>query len=198
MNKDIIYTRRSIRKFKKKNVPKEILEQLVDAGRMAPSAKNRQPWKYIVYSGKNKEELLKSMERGLLREEEGESVLPNSGYGLADARNTLKIMREAPIIIIVLNTNGKAPFIQIDADDRVMEICDTLSIGASIENMLLKAEEIGIGTLWIANTCFAYPEIVEYLKTEHQLVGAIAVGYADEYPMQRPRKELEDIIEFRL
>ena len=198
MNKDAIYTRRSIRKFQKKNVPKEILEQLVDAGRMAPSAKNRQPWKYVVYGGKNKEELLKGMERGLLREEEGESVLPNSGYGLADARNTLRIMREAPIIIIVLNTNGKAPFVQIDADDRVMEICDTLSIGASIENMLLKAEEIGIGTLWVANTCFAYPEIVEYLKTEHQLVGAVAVGYADEEPMQRPRKELEDIIEFRL
>lgn len=198
MNNSIIYTRRSIRKFQKKNVSKEIIEQIVDAGRLAPSAKNRQPWKYIVYGGRKKDELLTCMERGISREEQGTPVLPNSGQGIADAKNTLKIMKEAPIILIVLNTNGTSPFTEIDADHRITEICDTLSIGASIENILLKAEELGIGTLWIANTCFAYPELVTYLKTEHQLVGAIAVGYANEHPEQRPRKELDDILEFRL
>lgn len=198
MNSTAIYTRRSIRKFQNKKVSKKIIEQIIDAGRMAPSAKNRQPWKYIVYGGKNKDELLTYMEQGLLREEQGKPVLPNSGQGIADAKNTLKIMKNAPIIIIVLNTNGTTPFSEIDADHRVTEICDSLSIGASIENILLKAEEIGIGTLWIANTCFAYPELTAYLKTEQQLVGAIAVGYADEHPTQRPRKELTDILEFRL
>lgn len=198
MNNSIIYTRRSIRKFQEKNVSKEIIEQIVDAGRLAPSAKNRQPWKYIVYGGRKKDELLTCMERGISREEQGIPVLPNSGQGIADAKNTLKIMREAPIILIVLNTNGTTPFTEIDADHRITEICDTLSIGASIENILLKAEELGIGTLWIANTCFAYPELVTYLQTEHQLVGAIAVGYANEHPEQRPRKQLDDILEFRL
>ena len=86
----------------------------------------------------------------------------------------------------------------VDADDRFVEICDTLSIGASIENMLLKATEIGLGTLWIANTCYAYKELTEYLETTQQLVGAIALGYADEKPIQRPRKQLEDIVEYRL
>lgn len=198
MSIDPIYTRRSIRKFQDKPVSKEIIEQIVDAGRLAPSAKNRQPWKYIVYGGRKKAELLTYMERGISREEQGTPVLPNSGQGIADAKNTLKIMKEAPIILIVLNTNGTTPFTEIDADHRITEICDTLSIGASIENILLKAEEFGIGTLWIANTCFAYPELVTYLKTEHQLVGAIAVGYANEHPEQRPRKELDDILEFRL
>ena len=107
-------------------------------------------------------------------------------------------MKEAPIIIVVLNTNAKSPFLQIDNDERISEICDTLSIGASIENMLLAAEEIGLGTLWIANTCFAYPELVTYLNTEEQLVGAIAVGYANESPRQRPRKEMDEIVEYRL
>lgn len=51
---------------------------------MAPSAKNRQPWKYVVYV----------------------------------------------------------------SDERVTEICDTLSIGASVENILLKATELGLGILW--------------------------------------------------
>ena len=106
-------------------------------------------------------------------------------------------MREAPVIILVLNTNGTSPFIPLSADDRITEICDTLSIGASIQNILLKAQECGLGTLWIANTCFAYKELTEYLDTESQLVGAIAVGYPDESPVQRPRRPLDEIMEFR-
>ena len=64
--------------------------------------------------------------------------------------------------------------------------------------MLLKATEIGLGTLWIANTCYAYKELTEYLETTQQLVGAIALGYADETTVQRPRKKMEDIVEYRL
>lgn len=193
-----IYSRRSIRKFRPEMVPANIIEQIIDAARMAPSAKNRQPWKYIVYGNDTKAELLKCMAAGIEREEHGISILPASRHNIPDARNTLKIMQEAPIVILVLNTNGISPFTELDADHRITEICDTLSIGASVENMLLKAEELGIGTLWIANTCFAYPELTAYLKTDRQLVGAVALGYADETPLQRPRKKSEDILEFRL
>lgn len=122
----------------------------------------------------------------------------SSKHGIPDAKNTLSIMEEAPIIIIVLNTNGKTPFNEVNTDDRITEICDTLSIGASIENILLKAEELGLGTLWIANTCFAYKELVTYLDTTKQLVGAIALGYANEHPLQRQRKSMDEIVEYRM
>lgn len=193
-----IYDRRSIRKYLDKQVPKEMIEQIIDAGRMSPSAKNRQPWQYIVLGGKSKSEFLKHMWKGILREENEYALLPNSRNGLSDAKNTWNIMQQAPILIIILNSNGKSPFDEVDVDGRFVEICDTLSIGASIENMLLKATEIGLGTLWIANTCYAYKELTEYLETTQQLVGAIALGYADEMPTQRPRKKMEDIVEYRL
>ncbi|MBD5134683.1 MAG: nitroreductase family protein [Lachnospiraceae bacterium] len=193
-----IYYRRSIRKYLDKQVPKEMIAQIIDAGRMSPSAKNRQPWRYIVLGGKNKSEFLKHMWKGILREENECALLANSKNGISDAKNTWKIMMQAPILIVILNTNGKNPFDVIDPDSRFSEICDTLSIGASIENMLLKATEMNLGTLWIANTCYAYKEITEYLETTHQLVGAIALGYADESPTQRPRKNIEDIVEYRL
>ena len=192
-----IYGRRSIRKYKDMQVDKQLITNMIDAGRVAPSAKNRQPWKYIVFSGQSKEEMLDKMEAGINREENISPSLPNSSSGIPDARNTLKIMREAPVIILVLNTNGKSPFEPVSADGRITEICDTLSIGASIQNILLKATELGLGTLWIANTCFAYRELTEYLDTKNQLVGAIAVGYPDESPNPRPRKSLDEIIEFR-
>lgn len=193
-----INDRRSIRKFLDKEIPLELIKEILEAGRMAPSAKNRQPWKYIVFGNKQKQELLDCMELGLKREEHTKSLLPKSAFGIPDAKNTLRIMREAPIIILVLNTNGKSPFLTVDPDERITEICDTLSIGASIENILLRAEELELGTLWIANTCFAYGELVEYLCTDKQLAGAIAVGYANENPHPRPRKALEEIVEMRV
>ena len=193
-----IYSRRSIRKYSSKEVSLEIMDEILDAGRVAPSAKNRQPWKYIVFGGEKKKELLDVMERGIRREENEKALLPNSKYGIPDAKNTLRIMRNAPMIIIVENTNGSSPFEEIDADRRITEICDILSIGASIENILLKAEELGVGTLWIANTCFAYQELVTYLGIQGQLIGAIAVGYAEEEPAARPRKSIEEIVEYRV
>ena len=196
MGIDAIQNRRSIRKFQAKSVPVESIYEILEAGRQAPSAKNRQPWKYLVFGNEKKQELLDVMEMGLKREETGVTDLPKSKFGIPDAWNTLRIMREAPILILVLNTNGKSPFLPVDNDARVSEICDSLSIGASIENMILAAEELGLGTLWIANTCFAYPELTAYLGTKKQLVGAIALGYANEKPMQRPRKKLEEIVEF--
>lgn len=194
---DSIEKRRSIRKYKTDPIEKPVIEEIIRAGILAPSAKNRQPWKYIVYTKSSKEQLLDAMEKGLIREKSGKALLPESAFGLPDAFHTLQIMRAAPVIIIILNENGRSPYEEINTDKRVSEICDSLSIGASVENMLLRATEVGLGTLWIANTCFAYDEMVEYIGTESQLIGAVALGIPDEEPVQRPRKPLKDVVEYR-
>lgn len=192
-----ISDRRSIRKYKEDAVNKADIETILKAGIVAPSAKNRQPWKYYVYAGNGKNKLLECMESGLVRERDGNKLLPNSQNGLPDAFNTLRIMKEAPIIIVIENTNGLSPYSEIDADNRVTEICDTLSIGASVQNILLTATELGYGTLWIANTCFAYDELVNFIDIKGQLVGAISLGVPNKMPNQRPRKQFEDVVEFR-
>lgn len=196
MSDNPIYSRRSIRKFQDVDVARGDIEEIIRAGSAAPSAKNRQPWKCIVLKQKSKEAFLGFMEKGIDREEHVSAMLPKSGSGLPDAKNTLRIMREAPVLIVIINTNGRSPFVMLDADERFAEICDNLSIGAFIENMLLQAEKMGIGTLWIANTCFAYQELVSYLHVQGQLIGAVALGYAAEQPERRPRKELDEIVEF--
>ena len=194
MSENAIYDRRSIRKYQDREVPTEYIEQLIDAARMAPSAKNRQPWKYIVYTGDGKQKLTDAMAKGIEREESVEAKFPDFRYGIADSKNTVRVMREAPVVIVVLNTNGISPFIPVKDDGRIVEQCDALSIGASIQNMLLRAQELGLGTLWIANTCFAYPELETYINTTDQIISAVAVGYSDEAPGQRPRKKIEEIM----
>ena len=192
-----IATRRSIRKYKQDEIPEAIVRQMIQAAALAPSGKNRQPWKFLIYEKEAKAELLAGMEKGIFREAEGEALLPESAYGLSDAKNTLRIMREAPVVVVVMNPGGSSPFEPLTNDERMKEIVDSLSAGAAIQNMLLEAEHLGIGTLWIANTCFAYPELMEILNEKEQLLGAVALGYANEAPGPRPRKKLEEIIEYR-
>lgn len=198
---DIYSKRKSIRKYKAPedggNVTEEQLTQILEAARCAPSAKNRQPWKFIVYRGKAREEILDCMERGITRQKKSLFMPKKFKNGMASADNTLRIMREAPIIIMVLNTRSNDPLKSVFAGRRISEIHDSLSIGAAIENMLLKATELGVGSLWIGNTVYAHKEITEYMNVKCQLAGAVALGIADEQPEGRPRHELSEIVEYR-
>lgn len=188
--------RRSIRKFKQRPVSKEQLTAIIEAGILAPSSKNRQPWKFVVTTGKSKASALLAMERGLLNEKPC-PFLPNSADFLSDAENTLKIMRQAPALIFIFNSLGADLREPLSADERVYEICNAQSIGAAIENMSLAAVELGLGSLWICNTFFAFDELTSELHTSGVLYAALAIGYPDEAPPPRPRKSLSEVTEWR-
>ncbi|MBD5129114.1 MAG: nitroreductase family protein [Ruminococcaceae bacterium] len=190
-----IETRRSIRKFDGREVPRELLEQIVAAGLCAPSSKNRQPWRFIVTTDNSKQDALSAMERGLEREKR-EPYLPESADYLADAEHTLKIMRQSSAVIFVVNTLGAELSQALTVDERVYEICNAQSIGAAMQNMSLAAVELGLGSLWICNTFFAQRELNEWLNTG-ELFSALAVGYAAESPSQRPRKPISETVEWR-
>lgn len=191
---DAIAARRSIRKFKTTPVAHEIIEEILRAGSLAPSSKNRQPWKFIVTTGQAKEEVLAVMERGLEREAQ-QPLLPESAVYIGGAHNTLNIMRQAPAVIFVVNTRGLDLLTPQNAENRVFEICNAQSIGAAVENMSLAAVEAGLGRLWICDTYFAQQELCTWLGGE--LAAAFALGYADEEPAPRPRKSWSETVEWR-
>lgn len=198
MIKEII-DRRSIRQYKTEMPSREQIEAVLTAGLLAPSGKNKQPWRFVVLGKDEKKRALDAMARGLEREEAGEGQLPESAvWGIADAKNTLKIMRKAPLVVLVLNPFGGSAFTPIAQEKRITELVDTQSVGACIENMLLEAEHQGLGGLWVCNTFFAYRELCEYLNTTDTLLAAVVLGYAAEQPQARPRRALADIVEYRL
>ena len=192
-----IYDRRSIRKFSNKPISQKDITDIIQSGIKAPSSKNRQPWKYIVIQGKSKEEMLKVFRQGIEREENERALLPQSKQYIATAKYTVDIMSEAPTVIFVVNTLGKSILADLTLEEHVYEICKIPSISASIQNMLLAATEKGIGSLWICDIYFAYPELYEWLDSEGQLIAAIAFGYPNEFPKERPRKNIDDIVEWR-
>lgn len=192
-----IYDRRSIRKFIDKPVSQKDITDIIQSGLKAPSSKNRQPWRYIVIQGNAKEEMLKVFRQGIEREENVSALLPQSRQHIASAKHTIDIMAEAPTIIFVVNSLGRSIMEELTPEERVSEICNIQSISASIQNMLLAATEKGIGSLWICDIYFAYPELCKWLDSEGQLIAAIAFGYPNEFPNERPRKKIEDIVEWR-
>ena len=60
-----IEQRRSIRKYKRQPVSRELIEKILQAGILAPSAKNRQPWHYTVTTGRSKDEAVSLFKKGL-------------------------------------------------------------------------------------------------------------------------------------
>ena len=192
-----ICNRRSIRKFLGMPISEEDMTDIIQSGMKAPSSKNRQPWKYILVQGNAKEEMLKVFRRGIEREENESALLPESKQHIAAAKHTVDIMAEAPVIVFVLNTLGKNILEELTPEEHVYEICNIQSISASIQNMLLTATEKGIGSLWICDIYFAYSELCQWLDGDGQLIAAVAFGYPDEFPKERPRKRMEDILEWR-
>ncbi|EOS57456.1 nitroreductase family protein [Anaerotruncus sp. G3(2012)] len=192
-----ITDRRSIRKYRDTPVKRQMVEEILRAGMLAPSSKNRQPWRFIVAEGRAKAQSLAAMERGLEREKK-QPLLPQSAQHLEAARHTLRIMEQAPVVIFVVNPLGIGMNRSLTVEERVYELCNAQSIGAALENMSLTAFDLGLGSLWICDTYFAQEELMGWLGAEGELAAAMAVGYAAESPQARPRKKLEDAVEWRI
>jgi len=195
MIKEIV-ERRSIRKYLDKPVPQEVLMDVLEAARIAPSEHNIQPWKYVVLTGEKKDKFLDVMEKGFAREK-GENKYYTKTKGFSFATHSLRILRTAPVLLAVYRTNGKdIEDNDYTIDDRFESLFDILSIGASIENLILEAQAQGLGSLWTGTYGYAYPELREFLGENKMLVSVVALGYPDEAPAARPRKTMEEITEF--
>ncbi len=168
-----IEQRRSIRNFKDENISDEIILKLIDSARLSPSAKNRQPWKFYIARGKQKQEIVNLMREWQTKHED----VKTSVLGTANA------IEQAPVLILVFKDSNS-----------LSERSDTLSIGAAIEHILLKATELNLGSLWIADTYYVKDEISKLVNTKLELYSAVAIGRANENPAARPRKDLKEII----
>ena len=182
--KRVIKNRRSIRKYKCEEVPNELIEDLIECARLAPSAKNRQPWEFLIVKNNTKNEIADIM----LEKEKGRNISLEKKLLNANSsvKATAKIIKEAPILILVFKQYNEN-----------WTTGDTLSIGGAIEHICLRATDLGLGSLWIRDTVYSQKEIAKLVDYENmELISAIAVGYPDEEPKQRPRKKLDEILKW--
>lgn len=98
-----------------------------------------------------------------------------------------------PLTIFVFNVSQENVGYESTFVDVLMNSVAVQSIGAAIENLLLAAQDRGIGTLWICDVFYAYEELCTWLGETHQLIAAVALGYPDEQPGARPRKSVDEV-----
>lgn len=192
-----INKRRSIRRFLSTPIPKQDILEIIQSGMQAPSAKNLQPWKFVVVEGQSKSKMLEVFREGIFQTENDSGLSIESKKYINEAKHTIDIMNEAPVSIFVLNALGSKPAMHTNMEQFVFDLCNIESISAAIQNMLLTATEKGIGSLWICDIFFAYEQLSKWLNTDQQLIAAIALGYPNEAPKPRPRKTLNEILEWR-
>jgi nitroreductase len=160
---EAISKRRSIRRYKDSPVEEDKLGKILEAARIAPSAANRQEWKFLVVQDKETREKL------------------------VDAANGQKFVGEAPVTIVAISTES----------ERIMpcgQPAYTVDLSIAVSFMILEATELGLGTCWLG--AYKEDEVKKILDIpeEVRVPAMFTLGYADEDPGPRPRKDINEIL----
>jgi len=166
---EAIKGRRSIRAFKNQGVPAEIVEELIDAARWAPSAGNIQPWEFIIVRK------------------------PRIKRRLVETALGQMFIEEAPVVIVVCADEERSSQGYGVRGKTLYCIQDT---AAAMQNIHLTAYSLGLGTCWVG--AFREEETRRILKIPRGMrpVAIIPVGYPAEAPTARMRKSTSQIVHY--
>ena len=162
---EAIQKRRSIRAYRSEPVPREALLQVLEAVRLAPSWKDKQCWSVIVVSDRGQMQAL------------GERLRWNPGREVFDT---------APHFLVFTADPARSGV----RDDKPYYMTD---IGIAMENAVLAATSLGLGTCWVG--AFTEAPIKELLgiPEEQRVVALTPLGYPAESPDARPRKSMTEL-----
>lgn len=183
-----IYARRAVRKYKNMTVPRDLIEIVLDAGRMAPSAMNRQPWKFYILTDSRKiKTFSKEIAHIAVKEIRHVSLkeaakMTLSFFHLSTMIDFLQhedhIFYGAPVVIFI--TTPKA------------DEWGALDTGMCVQNMMLAAKAIGLDSCPVGFARFVTQTPDYYslnIPDEEQIQLALVLGYGDEQPPIHERLE---------
>ena len=189
---DTLYTRRSIRRYTTQPVSPDLIEQLLDAAIRAPSAHNRQPWRFAVVTTPAIKTRLADAMGARLRADRLQAGDRAEEVDRDVARSHDRIVA-APVVIVAclsMTDMDRYPDDRRAAFERTMAV---QSVAASIQNMLLEATVLGLGACWMCAPLFC-PDVVRTaleLPDDWEAQALITIGYAAE------EGKLKDRVDFR-
>ena len=205
---EAIAGRRSIRRFKDAPVPDQDIRKILDAGRLAPSANNVQPWHFLVVKdravlGKMADAVRMMVERMIPHAEDARHAQRLNAY----KNNYYVFFENAPACIVVLmEPYGLSSVTLLQKMGYTAEDIERLrphpglqSVAGAIQNILLAAHALGYGACWMTGPLVAqeaFEEILGYGKSR-TAVALLPLGVPDESPPPRVRKSLEDLMSER-
>jgi len=196
--KEAIEKRRSIRKFKPDAIPQKVIEELIEAARLAPSGSNAQPWRFKIVA---------------------DQVIRNK---LAEAAHNQKFIAQAPVVIVCCASLkeyadnmalgaqdlGSIEAVEPDIVKTIINRADALHslplaqlgpivsfhVAIAIEHIVLRALDYDLGTCWVK--LVDAEKIREIFNWDENMfvVALLPIGYPAEDPKPRRRKVLSEII----
>lgn len=192
---DIIRGRRSVRQYTADPVARERVLEVLEAGRWAPSPHGRMPWRFAVLTrAEPKAVLADAMAAEWVRNLEMDQQPPE--IVATRLRKSKQRVTGAPVLILpclYLEDLDPYPDLQRQQAETTMAI---QSIGAAIQNMLLKAYQLGLDGGWMCAPLFCPDVVVSALDLDHHLIpqALITLGYAAADPKRRERLPLDALI----
>jgi coenzyme F420-0:L-glutamate ligase/coenzyme F420-1:gamma-L-glutamate ligase len=187
----LIHTRRSIRQFEPRPVARSLIERLVEAACWAPSAHNRQPWRFVVLDGEDrKRELVEAMGARLAADLRADGL--EEAQIERDVSRSRRRLTGAPVLLLVclsMQDMDCYPDAFRQQHERLMA---AQSVAMAAQNLLLLAHAEGLGACWMCAPLFC-PDVVREtlnLPEAFEPQGVIALGYPAEQ-RTKTRKPLE-------
>ncbi len=195
---ELVETRRSIRKFTGQPVTRAALQRLLEAACMAPSAHNRQPWRFVVLQDHELRERLISDMSEPFRADLARDGMPEDEIERVVARGRDRMLGAAAVVLLFLTMEGMDSFADSvrQAAEHTMAV---QSVALAAGQMLLAAHAEGLGACWVCSPLFT-PTIVRRvldIPASWEAQGMIVLGYPDEQGRDRGRRALHEIVLWR-
>ncbi len=177
---DVIFSRKSVRSFQNKEISDDILQQILEAGRLAPSWQNKQCWHFIVIKNKEKRKQL---------------ALQNGLIGTVNF-----FIKDAPIIIVACANPSKSG----EMNNQNYYLVDT---AIAFQQMMLTAWNFGIGSCWLGAFNEEKVKKILAIPKEIKVVGMSPFGYPKDkdglyakavktFAKSKKRKKINEIISY--
>ena len=164
---EAIKTRRSVRKYKSTPIPEELVKKVLNAARLAPSAANLQPWRFVVV-----------MDEDVKRQ-------------LAAACNNMSWISRAPVVLVACADMDVA----IAMIGGYMNSAP-VDVAIALTQMSLMATSEGLGTCWIGAFKEERVSALLNLPKGCRVVSVMTLGYPDETPATPGRKNISEIVSY--
>ena len=173
---ELVKSRRSVRRYLEKPVEREKIQACLEAARLAPSAENVQPWRFLVVDDPGVKERF-------------------AAEAFSGIYNFSRFAAKAPVLIVIL---GRLDLIANRLGKQIQGVAFYLiDIGIAGEHLVLQAEELGLGTCWIG--WFSQRKTREFFRIprKYKIVCLLAMGYPAGRPTrEKKRRPLDEIAWF--
>lgn len=200
---EVIKKRLTTLNYTNKKVSNENMNKIIESAIIAPSAKNRQPWRFYLLTDKQKNDIADKMENWI-----------NHTGLVTTVKRSANVIRQVGNCVLIYSDKWdsnhvdkiKNPQKLLNGEDIENMVimhdyyfdrmkADILSVGAAVEHMILKATELGIDTTWLCDVLFIDDMINEYLGLkDKELICGVAFGYRNQNPIKKGRYKKEYLI----